>query len=234
MRYALAILLWLLPLMAQSSEIQGCPSLFASLDKASGAVAISDLPEFGKWMLDRSGSPAHWLGEIYDGKKLREPINVVLVDTHATSVEDAKARVVEASAKAGYTIRMGHSTGYRALIAGEPHEQLPTGWDDAFSNHLFEVTNNHGRIFGPFQQGSFYFFIGAFSREQVSLLHWPEHRYASFTKARDEYAASLDRQTGFKVAGFLEMQNSLIDDPSITTGDHDGRAVVLCAWAAGR
>ena len=76
--------------MAQSSEIQGCPSLFASLDKASGAVVISNLPEFGKWMLDRSGSPAHWLGEIYDEKKLREPINVVLVDTHATSVEDAR------------------------------------------------------------------------------------------------------------------------------------------------
>src|SRR5829696_6110408 len=107
---------------------------------------------------------------------------------------------------------MGHSTGYRALIAGEPHEQLPTGWDDAFSNHLFEVTNNHGRIFGPLQQGGFYFFIGAFSRGQVSLLHWPEHRHASFTKARDEYAASLDRQTGFKVAGFLEMQT-----PSLMT-----------------
>ena len=28
-------------------------------------------------MLDHSGSPAHWLGEIYQGKKLREPINVV-------------------------------------------------------------------------------------------------------------------------------------------------------------
>ena len=43
-------------------------------------------------MLDRSCSPAHWLGEIYDGKKLREPINVVLVDTRAASVEDAKAQ----------------------------------------------------------------------------------------------------------------------------------------------
>ena len=66
-------------------------------------------------MLDRSGSPAHWLGEIYDGKKLREPINVVLVDTEPHRVDDAKARVVEASAKAGHTIRMGHSTGYPAL-----------------------------------------------------------------------------------------------------------------------
>ena len=123
---------------------------------------------------------------------------------------------------------MGHSTGYRALIADEPHDQLPTGWDDAFSNHLFEVTNNHGRIFGPFQQGRSYVFIGAFSREQVSLLHWPEHRYASFTKARDEYAASLNRQTDFKVTGLLDMHNSIVDDPNVTTGDHDGKAL-FCA-----
>jgi hypothetical protein len=94
-------------MMAEASEIQGCPSLFASLGTASGTIASSGLPELGKWMLDRSGSPAHWLGEIYDGKKLREPINVVLVDTRAASVEDAKGRVVEASAKAGYTSRMG-------------------------------------------------------------------------------------------------------------------------------
>ena len=61
-------------MMAEASEIQGCPSLFASLGTASGTIASSGLPELGKWMLDRSGSPAHWLGEIYDGKKLREPI----------------------------------------------------------------------------------------------------------------------------------------------------------------
>jgi hypothetical protein len=96
------------------------------------------------------------------------------------------------------------------------------------------VTNNHGRIFGPFQQGRSYIFIGAFSREQVSLLHWPEHRYASFAKARDEYAASLNRQTDFKVTGFLDMQNSIVDDPSVTTGDHDGKAIVLCASASER
>ena len=125
----------------------GLPVTVREPSTGSGTIASSGLPD---WKMDArpQRSLAHWLGEIYDGKKLREPINVVLVDTRAVSVEDAKARVVEASAKAGYTIRMGHSTGYRALIAGEPHDQLPTGWDDAFSNHLFEVTNNHGRFSG--------------------------------------------------------------------------------------
>jgi hypothetical protein len=164
------------PLEAQAGEIDMCPAPVASADIGQETIEAPGLPNFGKWMLDHTGSPAHWLGEIYQGKKLREPINVVIAGAHATSVADAKERVVEASARAGYTIRMGHSSGYRALIAGEPHEQLPAGWDDAFSNHLFEVTNNHGRMFGPFQQGPSYILIGAFSREEVSLLHWPEHR----------------------------------------------------------
>jgi hypothetical protein len=160
-------------LEAQAGEIDMCPAPVASADIGQETVEAPGLPNFGKWMLDHSGSPAHWLGEIYQGKRLREPINVVIVDTHANSVADAKERVVEASARAGYTIRMGHSSGYRALIAGEPHDQLPAGWDDAFSNHLFEMTNNHGRMFGPFQQGPSYILIGAFSREEVLLLHWP-------------------------------------------------------------
>jgi hypothetical protein len=216
-------------LEAQASDIDMCPVPNANSDIGQETIEAPGLPNLGKWMLDHSGSPAHWLGEIYQGKKLREPINVVIVDTQATSVDDAKERFVEASARAGYTIRIGHSSGYRALIAGKPHDQLPTGWDDAFSNHLFEVTNNHGRMFGPFQHGRSYILIGAFSREAVSLLHWPEHRYASFKIARDEYAASLDRQTEFKLTGHLNMNNAIIDDPYVTTGDHDGQAVILCA-----
>lgn len=36
-----------------------------------------DLPPIGKWMIGPDGSAAHWLGEIVDGKVLREPINVI-------------------------------------------------------------------------------------------------------------------------------------------------------------
>jgi hypothetical protein len=206
-----------------------CAGPVASEDIGQETVHAPGLPDLGKWLIDHSGSPAHWLGEIYNGKKLREPINVVIVDTLATTADAAKTRVVEASTRAGYPIRMGHSSGYRAIIQGQAYGQLPSGWDDAFSNHLFEVTNNHGRIFGPYQQGGSYIFVGAFSREAVSLLRWPEHRYASFNKARNEFAASLDRETEFKVTGYLDMHNAVGDHPSVTTGDHDGRAVVVCA-----
>jgi hypothetical protein len=215
--------------ISKASDMNMSPAPDASTDVAQESVRAPGLPDLGKWMLDHTGLAAHWLGEIYNGKKLREPINVVILDTQAKSVDDAKARVVAASARAGYTIRIGHSCGYRALIAGQPHHQLPTGWDDAFSNHLFEMTNNHGRMFGPFEHLRSFVLIGAFSREEVSLLHWPEHRYASFNKARNEYAASLDGQTEFKLTGHVDMHNAIIDDASVTTGDHDGKAVLLCA-----
>ena len=199
-------------------------------DGKSIDLSLHGFPELGKWMIDGSGSPAHWLGEIYQGRAIREPINLVLVDAVSTNADAATRRVVEASARAGYPIRMGHSSGYRASIGGQLYGQLPAGWDEAFSNHRFEGVNNHGRIFGPVQHGRTYLFVGAFSREQVSLLHWPGHRYASFNKARDEFALRMDQETDFKIVGHISMQNAINDEPSVTTGDHDGRAVLLCAW----
>jgi hypothetical protein len=59
------------------------------------------LPEIGKWMIDRDGTVAHWLGEIYEGKHLHEPINVILVDTGAASADHARQRLVEATHSGG-------------------------------------------------------------------------------------------------------------------------------------
>lgn len=187
------------------------------------------LPAIGKWMIDRDGSVADWLGEIYDGKHLHEPINVILVDAGATSVDDARKRLVAALTAAGYPVRFGHSTGYRGLIGGTLYEQIPHGRDDAFSNHAFEESNNHGRIFGPHRTANAYVFIGAFSREAVDLLRWPAHRYASFNVARHDLARNLDAKTAFKAVGHVAMDNAIADNPRITTGDHDGRAVLLRA-----
>jgi len=189
----------------------------------------SGLPEIGKWMLDRDGTVAHWLGETYEGKHLHEPINVILLDADATSADHARQRLLAAAAAAGYPIRFGHSAGYRGYIAGEIHAQLPAGRDDAFSNRVFELSNNHGRLFGPHRTNGGYVFIGAFSREAVHLLRWPGHRYASFNQARDDFARGLDRGTAFKSAGFVALENAIVGDPNATTGDHDGRAALLRA-----
>src|SRR3954469_23263393 len=69
-------------------------------------------PEIGKWMLAPDGGAAHWLGEVYEGKRLQEPINVILV-VEGDGAGDATRRVLDASAAAGYPVRFGHSAGYR-------------------------------------------------------------------------------------------------------------------------
>jgi hypothetical protein len=186
------------------------------------------LPAIGRWMIARDGSIAHWLGEVVDGKHLHEPINVILVDEGATSADHAKQRLVAASAAAGFPVRIGHSTGYHGFIGGVLYGQLPHGRDDAFSNRIFEESNNHGRVFGPHGFDGGYVFIAAFSRERVNLLHWPAHRYESFNAARDAFAGGLDTNTDFKAVGFVSLDNA-VNDAQVTTGDHDGRAVLLRA-----
>lgn len=194
---------------------------------ASEIATPPDMPAMGKWMFDRNGSIAHWLGQMVGGKKLHEPINVILIDASSSSPDQARARLTAASKAAGYPVRMGHSTGYRGFIGGDLYSQLPQGRDDAFSNRIFEETNNHGRIFGPYASGSGYVFIGAFSRESVDLVRDPPHRYASFNMARDDFARALAARAGFQHSGMAFLDNAISNDPQVTTGDHDGHAVVL-------
>jgi hypothetical protein len=186
------------------------------------------LPAIGRWMIAHDGSIAHWLGVVVDGKHLHEPVNVILIDEGATSADHAKQRLVAASAAAGFPVRIGHSTGYHGFIGGVLYGQLPHGRDDAFSNRVFEESNNHGRVFGPHGFDGGYLFIAAFSRERVNLLEWPAHRYESFNAARDAFAGGLDENTDFKASGFVPLDNA-VNDAQVTTGDHDGRAVLLRA-----
>ncbi len=53
--------------------------------------------------------------------------------------------------------------------------------------------------------------------------------YGSFNRARDDFTQQLDRSTPFKVAGFVDMANVIFGDPSVTTADHDGVAVLVRA-----
>ena len=206
-----------------------CAQQAAPLAIAPAEIAHPpDLPAIGKWMIVRDGSIAHWLGQIYQGRHLHEPINVILIDAAARSADEAVSRLLAAASAAGYPVRFGHSAGYRGFIGGDTYAQLPAGRDDAFSNALFEESNNHGRVFGPYRFGEAYLFIGAFSRESVDLLRWPGHRYASFNQARDDFARDLDARTVFKSAGKVPLGNA-VNDAQVTTGDHDGNAVVLKA-----
>ena len=212
---------------ARSSEARNAPSVPDIWITGVNLVAPPGLPVIGKWMLTCEGIPSHWLGEIYEGKSLREPINLILIDAEAGSAEDAKQRLIAASTAAGYPVRMGHSVGYQGYIGDRLHPQLPTGRDDAFSNEFFELSNNHGRIFGPHRMGTVYVFIGAFSRERMDPFRWPEHQYGSFKRARDDFAQKLNVHSRFKHRGTVNLENAIVGDRHVTTGDHDGMAILL-------
>src|SRR5262245_48444855 len=184
-----------MPMNAQKNAQEPAPGPQAAPVVALAPEAVTQppgLPAIGRWMIARDGTIAHWLGQVIDGRNLHEPINVILVDEGASSADDARQRLVAAAAKAGFPVRFGHSTGYHGLIGGVLYGQLPQGRDDAFSNRIFEESNNHGRVFGPHRFDGGYLFIAAFSRERVNLLHWPAHRYESFNAARDGFARGLD------------------------------------------
>lgn len=213
---------------AQESAPQEVPGASPIAIAAEAVANPPGLPAIGRWMIARDGTIAHWLGEIVKGRRLHEPINVVLIDEGAASADDAKQRLIAAAAAAGFPIRFGHSTGYRGFIGGALYSQLPQGRDDAFSNRIFEESNNHGRIFGPHRFEGGYIFTGAFSRERVNLLEWPGHRYASFNDARDAFARGLDTHSTFKLSGSVPLDNA-VNDAQVTTGDHDGHAALLRA-----
>ncbi len=213
---------------------QGPPQPEASAPAAyepgpDDVTRVGDWPVIGKWMIDRHMRPAEWLGARVRGKGMREPINVVLVDPFARSADEALARLRQACWAAGYKSREGHSGGYRGYLGGVLFSQQPATVGHAFSNEPFEFHNNHGRIFGPFPLGEGWIFIAALSRERFDPFTKTEHVFVSFNQARDDFAQKLEGATGFAIAGHVELDNALAENPSLTTGDHDGRAVVLKA-----
>ncbi|GAB10876.1 hypothetical protein GOARA_063_00750 [Gordonia araii NBRC 100433] len=166
---------------------------------AMGTADVPGLPRIGQWMIAPDGEIAAWLGMSLAGKPFREPINVIFVDAGARDAAEAKARLVEAMTSAGYPPRTGHSSGYRGVIGGQVHGQLPEQKDHAFSTHPFEENNNHGRIFGPHRTDGGWVFIGALSRENVDYGHIPpQHVYSSFNRARDELAAALEARSVYQ------------------------------------
>jgi hypothetical protein len=103
------------------------------------------LPQISKWMLNKQYEPAHWLGELYRGRNLREPINIVIADVVAQSAEEAREHLLQNFKAAGYLVRKGHSTGYHGYIDGVIYEQFPDGEKRPFRmSHLKRITITGG------------------------------------------------------------------------------------------
>lgn len=179
------------------------------------------------WMLQSDGQPAHWLGATLDGKHFREPMNMIWIDHHATFTRDAISTIQAALKTAGFPARFGHSGGYQAIIDNKTFTQFPTQFFHAYSDRFFLSTNNHGRIFGPLPYNKAFYFVGSFNRESFHPFEKVKHPYVSFVQARDDLAQQLNQKTDYIIAGDVDMKNKCSESDSFTTGDHDGKAVVL-------
>jgi hypothetical protein len=197
------------------------------LIERADVAELAGLPPIGKWMIAPDLQPAHWLGEIYERRKLREPINVVVVDSHSRTPQEAKASLLQAAMSAGFPSREGHSGGYWGWIGDRLHPQFPDTPAHAFSDEPFELDNNHGRFFGPYQYRDAFIFIGSVSREKVAPFSEPRHQYVSFNRGRDTFAGAMNLRSAYRRIAFLNLDNALVDRPDVGTGDHDGMAAVL-------
>ena len=184
-------------------------------------------PSIGKWMLDNQGLPANWLGVPFNNKHLQEPINIIIIDRVSSSSAEAKQTLVNTLESAGYPVRTGHSSGYQGFIGNDYYPMMPEKINHAFANKHFEEDNNHGRIFGPHFQNKSWFFTGAFSRENVAPLKKIKHVFDSFNQARDDVTRKMNDNTSYKIKEYVHLENAFLNNPFFTTGDHDGKAVVL-------
>jgi hypothetical protein len=153
---------------AESPPAAAAPAPLPPIAAARAAPGARDvarpagLPEIGKWMIAPDGNIASWLGWKFRAKELREPINVIVFDALAKTADEAYARLEAAAGDVEFEMRIGHSSGYTALIGGIGFEQLPQGNGKAISDGPFELSNNHGRIFGPYRWKEGWLFTAAF------------------------------------------------------------------------
>lgn len=193
--------------------------------------------DIGIWMLDSKGNIAHWLDQKYKNKQLREPINVILCVQTQSPIE-ANIILDKSMRQAGFRPRNGHSNGYRVLINNDVYDQASfkiekkstekegeKNKEFTYSNASFLKLNDHGRIFGPVFQNNQYCYTGAFSIEVPQARH---HVFVSFLEARKNLEENLIQKAGARETGYAFLHNNIPeDDSNLTTGDHDGNAVIL-------
>lgn len=197
--------------------------------------AATEYGDIGKWMLERNGDIADYGGLPYDGKTVLEPVNVIFVDQTSRSALEATWRLSVAMRRAGFPPRFFHSTGFRGLIDDVRYRQRPGGLLLGYSDNFFLLPNNHGRIFGPdpVETSAGYVWSGAFSTEEFTFYQGlPRHGYVSSNEARDALAADFVASGRGSLGGMVSLDN-IYDSDDLTTGDHDGYAVVIVLASPG-
>lgn len=187
-----------------------------------------ELPELEPWVLRSDGMRADWLGMELNGKKLLEPINLILIDPCSRTREESILFLERNLDYAGFGKKFGHSSGYYSRMNGEIFSQLPTGYRYAYADDFSWKTNHHGRFFGPIRFGGAYIYSASFSQESFQLFARVHHIYQSYGSGVGELRERL-LGTGF----FLEGEPVVDLDPGQeqpgewSSGDHDGKMILL-------
>lgn len=189
-------------------------------------IAENTLPAINGWLYYKNNTFADWLGIKYHNKILREPINVIIIDSYSTSTSQAVKKLMKECKIVGYEEEYGHSSGYMGFIDNKSYYQIPNNRHMAFANKDFLLTNNHGRIIGPAFYNNRYIFIAGFSTEKPTIFKGIKHLFISFDKARDDFSLKLNESNVYKIIGSVDFANS-INTESVTTADHDGKVIVL-------
>lgn len=130
---------------AAASEQQlvdtSAPKIYSPTPPSPSATTPTPLGEMGRWMLNKEGQVADWIGQPYCGpgstvgnctkespnaKTMQEPINVIFVVT-APSQYLAELQLDFAMKVAGFGPSCCSSVGYSGLVRGENYKQFPRG-----------------------------------------------------------------------------------------------------------
>jgi hypothetical protein len=181
----------------------------------------------GKWMLESNGQISDYGGQPHDGKTLLEPVNVIIVDPNSKSAAESAAKINRDMFLAGFPAQPIHSSGFLGLIGSKTYGQQAPPLT-AYSDNLFILQNDHGRLFGPAPAtGGGYVWTGAFSTETPTIYNGlPTHAYVSSNAARDALVLRLLATGQVQSISYIPLDNA-VDTDTTTTGDHDGYAVVI-------
>lgn len=183
--------------------------------------------------LEQVGDPGVWVlrdrtradvdGLKVEGRALREPINVVLIDLFAKTPQDALLRATAALDAAGLKPSDRYPHGYQAYLNGTFQPQVPAG--QAFAKGVGSAREERLRLFGPWKTGDGYVFLAGIAAQNVT---GQGRTFSDFMVTREATADALNNRTPFRKKGYVDLL-SKVDTARETTADHDGCAVVLVA-----
>jgi hypothetical protein len=221
------------------------------------ATVTTEYGELGKWMINKNGQVADWVGLPYCAtdpcKTLQEPINTIIT-VEARSKFAAEAKLNRTLRKAGFAPSCCSSVGYKGIVGDETSQQMPRGGilglgtlgpgfiergllgliagiGPAYRDAPFWAANSHLRTFGGVSDGNgSYVFTASVSEEYLTkdpATGKTTHGYESFNQARSALLAGMQK-AGATSQGLVEMNNKIPAlDPTYSTGDHDGLAQVI-------